>query len=139
MENKDLLTLDDITTCIFHKEWLVEGIGRLDPDTQARIMLDALRMGFGMDPLFHEEDPVVGAFSEILSNKVLGQKNAYLDKVNLSKSGAGRKKKFKDEEIHRLCQEGLTVSEIASQLNCSESTIRHSAGYQNIKNTEFVF
>ena len=139
MEDKDLLTLDDISTCIFHKEWLTEGIGRLNPETQAKIMLDALRIGFNMEPLFHEEDPVVGAFSEILSNKIVGQKSAYLDKVNLSKSGAGRKKKYKDEDIYRMSKEGKTVSEIAAELKCSESTVRHSSGYQNRNKEEFIF
>jgi hypothetical protein len=72
VEDKELLTLEDISTCIFHKEWLMEGIGRLDPETQAKIMLDALRLGFNLEPLFHDEDPVIGAFSEILSNKIVG-------------------------------------------------------------------
>ena len=52
MKDKELLTLEDINTCIFHKEWLIEGIGKLDSDTQAKIMLDSLRIGFGLDPLF---------------------------------------------------------------------------------------
>ena len=139
-EDKELLTIDDIITCVFHKKWLVEGIEYFDPDTQAKIMLDSLRIGFGLEPFFTEENnPAVKAFTEILSNKVVGQKNAYLTKVNLSNSGAGRKKKYKDEDIYRLCKEGKTVTEIAAELNCSESTVRHSTGYQNRKNDNFVF
>ena len=140
MKDKELLTLEDINTCIFHKEWLIEGIGKLDSDTQAKIMLDSLRIGFGLDPLFqNDENPVVGAFCEILANKIVGQKNAYLDKVNMSKNGAGRKKKYKDEDIYRMSREGKTVGEIANELKCSESTVRHSIGYQNRKNDDFVF
>ena len=138
VEDKELLTLDDISTCIFHKQWLIEGIGKLKPEVQAKVMLDSLRVGFGMEPMFGEDD-TVACFTEMLSNRIVGQKNAYLDKVNMSKSGAGRKKKYKDEDIYRLSREGKTVTEIASELQCSESTIRHSAGYQHRKDDGFVF
>lgn len=131
MDEKELFELDDVDTFIFHKEWLVDGISKLPPEIQAKIVLDGLLKGYGMEPLFENDgDYTVQAFSELFSNNVVRSREAYLNKKNYGKVNGGRKKKFSDEEIGVLKKQGKTVDEIMKILGCSESTVRHSSGYR---------
>ena len=138
-ENKTLFTLDDIETFVFHNEWITEGIAKLPPEMQAKIVLDGLRVGIGLEPYFTDQgDVAVDALVEILSNKVVNSRGAYLNKLNEGKANSGRKKRFSDMDIYTLANQGKTVQEITQILGCSESTVRHSAGYQNRKNEGFI-
>lgn len=135
MDDK-LITREDINTFIFHRKW-IENVSPLPPDTQARIICDISRMALGLEPLF-PDDPVVQAMKLSATDGVDHSVNAYLDKLNMGKK-AGRKKKYDDREIYALSQQGMTVSEIAKKLQCSESTVRHSDGYKNRKIANFEF
>ena len=131
MDEKELFELDDVDTFIFHREWLIDGISKLPPEIQAKIVLDGLLKGYGMEPLFENDgDYTVQAFSELFSNNVVRSREAYLNKKNYGKVNGGRKKKFSDEEIGVLKKQGKTVDEIMKILGCSESTVRHSSGYR---------
>ena len=101
------------------------------------IITDLCRYGVGKEPLF-AEDPVVVALVSALKTGIDNSKNGYLKKVNMGQK-AGRKKKYSDEDIYRLSREGKTPEEIAAELDCSVSTVRHSNGYINRKKDEFEF
>lgn len=136
MANNEVLDIKDLDTFIFHGTWF-DHIQSLPEETQAKIITDLCRYGVGKEPLF-EDDPVVIAMVSVLKGGVDNSKNGYLKKVNMGQK-AGRKKKYSDEEIYKLSREGYTVEEMAVELNCSESTIRHSPGYMNRKNDKFEF
>lgn len=131
-----LITVEDVDTFIFHREWF-EDIKDLPAEMQAKIIYDICRKGANLKPLF-EEDITIKSLVNVLSRNVNGSKNAYVNKINMSKTG-GAKRKYNPKDIYDLCREGKTVAEIAYQLGCSESTVRHSEGYINrkIENYEF--
>ena len=135
-DEKLVLTREDVHTFVFHREWF-EDIKELPIEQQMKIVYDMCRKGTNLEPIY-EDDIMVKSFVNILSRNVNSSKDAYLAKVNMSKT-AGRKKKYSDEEIYNLAREGKTVTEIAYKLGCSTSTVSHSEGYRNRNNKDFIF
>lgn len=137
MVEEKLVTIEDINTFIFHREWF-DDISDLPADIQAKVIYDICRKGANLEPMFND-DITIKSLVNVLSRNVNGSKNAYVNKINMSKGKAGAKKKFSPKQIYDLSREGKTVDEIANIMGCSISTVRHSDGYKNrdIDNYEF--
>lgn len=135
IDEKDMINnIDEIDTFVFHKK-IFEHISALDLEMQQKIVYEICRCGVGLES--STTDPVIMSLVNALKGGIESTKAAYMNKVNMSK-GAGRKKKYSDEAIWRLASQGLSVLAIAEELQCSESTVRHSEGYKNRNNMEFV-
>lgn len=123
-------------TFVVHKDWL-DSIRELPVEQQDKIIAEFVRYGTEME-LQHMDDPVVQAFVNILKGRIDASKDAYKQKIEMSK-GAGRKKKTNDIEIYQLAREGMTSSEIAKTLGLSKSAVDHNVGWKNRKNETFEF
>lgn len=128
--------VDSNVTFVVHKDWL-DSIRELPIEQQDKIIAEFVRYGTEME-LQHMDDPVVQAFVNILRGRIDASKDAYKQKVEMSK-GAGRKKKAGNEEIYKLAREGMTSTEIAKTLQISKSSVDHSEGWKNRKNENFEF
>ena len=124
-----------VETFIMRKEWL-DNLGALDPALQDKIIADIVRYGVGVEPQ-HDNDPIVGAFVNMVKGSIDASKRNYEQKVDMSQK-AGRRKKIDDKKIYDLAQEGLTAQEIADRLEISKSSVDKSKGWQGRKE-EFVF
>lgn len=124
--------MNEDITFVVHKEWL-DSIAGLPVEQQDKIIADMVRYGTEME-IVHDDDPITQAFVNILKSRIDFSKDKYSKKVEMSKT-AGRKKKVDDIEIWRLAQEGKNSDEIAEILGCSKSSVDHSAGWRNRKQT----
>lgn len=136
MSTEKIVTIEDIDTFIFHKEWF-DDIKDLEKDVQAKVIFDICRKGANLEPLFGD-DVTVRSLVNVLSRNVNGSKNAYVNKINMGKAG-GAKKRFNPKDIYDLARSGKSVAEIAYELGCSESTVRHSQGYIHRKDETYTF
>ncbi len=127
---------DNNVTFVVHKDWL-DSIKDLPIEQQDKIIAEFVRYGTEME-LQHLDDPVVQAFVNILRGRIDASKDAYKQKVEMSKV-AGRKKKSNSEEIYRLAREGYSSSEIAKTLQISKSSVDHNEGWKNRNNDAFEF
>lgn len=127
---------DSNVTFVVHQDWL-DSIRELPIEQQDKIIAEFVRYGTEME-LQHVDDPVVQAFVNILKGRIDASKDAYKQKVEMSK-GAGRKKKTNDIEIYQLAREGMTSAEIAKTLGISKSAVDHNEGWKNRKNETFEF
>ena len=126
--------INEIDTFVFHKK-IFEHIAALDPEMQQKIVYEVCRCGVGLEA--STSDPFVISMVNVIRGSIDSTKAAYMNKVNMSK-GAGRKKKYSDEMIWELARKGADVFTIANELQCSESTVRHSEGYRNRNNANFM-
>ena len=125
---------DSNVTFVVHQDWL-DSIRELPIEQQDKIIAEFVRYGTEME-LQHLDDPIVQAFVNMLKGRIDASKEAYKQKVEMSKVG-GRKKKTNDTEIYKLAREGYSSAEIAKTLGISKSAVDHSTGWKNRKNDEF--
>lgn len=123
-------------TFVVHKDWL-DSIRELPIEQQDKIIAEFVRYGTEME-LQHINDPMVQAFVNILKGRIDASKDAYKQKVEMSR-GAGRKKKTNDGEIYKMAREGYSSAEIAKALGLSKSAVDHNQGWKNRKNDDFEF
>lgn len=125
---------DSNVTFVVHQDWL-DSIRELPIEQQDKIIAEFVRYGTEME-LQHLDDPIVQAFVNMLKGRIDASKEAYKQKVEMSKVG-GRKKKTNDIEIYKLAREGYSSAEIAKTLGISKSAVDHNEGWKNRKNDEF--
>lgn len=124
-------------TFVVYGEWL-DNIKTLPQEQQDKIIADIVRYGTRRETLY-DDDPFICSMVNMLKGRIDANIFAYEQKIKMSKS-AGRKKRYNDEMIYDLAQQGKTAEEIAKELGCSKSTIDKSNGWKNRKkDKEFIF
>ena len=125
-----------IDTFIFRREWL-DNIKSLPIEQQDKIVAEIVRYGVDLEPQ-HMDDPVIGAFVNMVKGSISFSKDKYEQKV-LNGKTVGRKKKVDNQEIYNLAREGKSANEIAEIIGCSKSSIDHSEGWRQRDKAEFSF
>lgn len=119
-------------TFIVHSDWL-KNIETLPLEDQDKIIADFVRYG-AERKTEHDGNPYVFSQVNQLKGLIDSSKKRYEESVKMGQSTGGRKKKFSEDSIVELLQQGYTKSQdIAEILGCSKSAIDHSEAWRNRK------
>lgn len=119
--------MPDYENFIFYGSWIetLDGLAQKCGDNFAKDVAWQI-IKFGTTQEMDTDDPVIlGIVNGMCRDLISSAKKRRLSSIENGKQG-GRPKRFSDDEILTLSEQGLAAREIADQLGCSIKTVQRA-------------